>query len=176
MSECHPSYQGAATSRKQRPSDTDANCGMRIRMAPWLSSKDAGSHDIYHQKQGTQQHSASHHPHACLVRERADAGNPCHAQPPAHLNGQRISTKPEMKQAAHASVTFEQMKVWLWHRTNACKAAMIRARLGRFGGRSSRGSMQALPDLMRFASSMATKAGLVNENRFIMSKRRWQAQ
>ena len=32
--------------------------------------------------------------------ERADAGNPCHAQPPAHLNGQRVSTKPEMKTSA----------------------------------------------------------------------------
>ena len=36
--------------------------------------------------------------------------------------------------------------------------------------------MQALPDLMRFASSMATIAGLVNEDCTIMSKRRWQAQ
>ena len=105
----------------------------------------------------------------------ADVGNPRHAQPPAHLNGQRICTKPETKQAAHAPVTYGQLKVWLWHRTSACKPAMVRAQLGPFGGRRPRGSMQALSDLMRFASSMATKAGLVNENCTIMSKRRWQA-
>ena len=49
----------------------------------------------------------------------ANAGDPCHAQPPAHLNGQRVSTKPETKQAAHASVTQGQLKVRLWHRTDA---------------------------------------------------------
>ena len=107
--------------------------------------------------------------------ERADAGNPRHAQPPAHLNGQRIRTKPETKQAAHAPVTHGQLKVWLRHRTNVCRPAMICAQLGPFGGRRPRGSMQTLPDLMRFASSMATTAGLFNENCTIMSKRRWQA-
>ena len=63
--------------------------------------------------------------------ERADAGNPCHAQTPAHLNGRCVCTKPETKQAAHAPVTYGQLK-WLWHRTNACKPAMIRAQLGPF--------------------------------------------
>ena len=66
--------------------------------------------------------------------ERADAGNPGHSQPPAHLNGQRVCTKPETKQAAHAPVTYRQLKVWLWHRTNACKPTMIRAQLGPLKG------------------------------------------
>ena len=65
--------------------------------------------------------------------ERSGAGNPCHAQSPAHFNGQRVCTKLETKQAAHAPVTYRQLKVWLWHRTNACKPAMIRAQLGPFG-------------------------------------------
>ena len=110
--------------------------------------------------------------------ERADAGNPCHkchAQPPANLNGQCVSTEPKIEQAANTSVTQGQLKLRLWHRTNASKPTMICAQFRPCGGRRSRGSMQALPDLTRFASSMATKAGLVNENCTIMSKRRWQA-
>ena len=113
--------------------------------------------------------------------ERADAGNPCHAQPPAHLNGQHLGTctKPKTKQAAHAPVTQGQLKylkVPLWHGTNARKPTIVCLKLHPFGGRRSRRSMQALPDLMRFASSMVRKAGLVNENCTAMSKRRWQAQ
>ena len=42
--------------------------------------------------------------------ERADAGNPCHAQPPAHPNGQRVCTKLETKQAPHIPVTYGQLK------------------------------------------------------------------
>ena len=57
----------------------------------------AGSNNKCHQKQGTQKYSASHHSHACWA-ERADNGNPRHAQPPAHPNGQSLSTKPETKQ------------------------------------------------------------------------------
>ena len=65
------------------------------------------------QKQGTQKHSASHRPHACHGQrgQTRATGNPCHAQPPAHLNGQRVSTKPETKQAVHAPVTQGQLKV-----------------------------------------------------------------
>ena len=37
--------------------------------------------------------------------EGADARNPCHAQPPVRFNGRTVSTKPEAKQAAYASVT-----------------------------------------------------------------------
>ena len=156
MSKSHQSYQGAATSRKQRPSGTGAT-----REDAWphdYHQKDAGSHDKCHQKQGTQKHSASHHPHACLGRE----GNACHAQPPAHLDGQRICTQPETKQAAHAPGTYGQLKVWLRHWTNACKPAMIRAQLGPFGGRRPRGSMQALPDLMTSAHTLLGFCAPVN--------------
>lgn len=41
---------------------------------------------------------------------------------------------------------------------------------GLLGGRRPKGSMQALPDLMRFSGSMVTEIGLVNENCTIMSK------
>ena len=51
----------------------------------------------------------------------ADAENPCHAQPLAHLKGQSVSPKQESEQATHASVTQGQLKVWLWHWTIACK-------------------------------------------------------
>ena len=117
----------------------------------------AGSNNKCHQKQGTQKYSASHHSHACWA-ERADNGNPRHAQPPAHLNGQCVSTKPIKKQVAHTSVTQGQLKVRLWHGINVRKPMMICAQFRPFGGHRSRGSMQALPDLTRFASSMATKA------------------
>ena len=40
--------------------------------------------------------------HMHALAEMADAGL---AQPPAHLNGQFVGTKPTTKQAAHASLT-----------------------------------------------------------------------
>ena len=37
--------------------------------------------------------------------KRADAGNPCHAQPPTHLDGQRICTQPKRnKRRMHLSL------------------------------------------------------------------------
>ena len=104
--------------------------------------------------------------------ERADAGNLCAmcTRWATHMH------QAKTKQVAHAPVSYGQLKVWLWHWTNACKSAMIRAQPGPFGGGRPGGSMQVLPDLTGFASSMATKAGLVYENCTIMSKRRWQAQ
>ena len=108
--------------------------------------------------------------------KRANSRNPGHVQPPAHLNRQNMSTKPKTKQAAQAPATERQLKVRLRHVINARKPTMIRAQIGPFGGCRPWGSMQALPGLMIFASSVTTKTGLVNENCAIMSKRRWQAQ
>ena len=45
--------------------------------------------------------------------ERADVGNPCHAQPPVHLNGQCGSIKPKTEPTAHTSVTQREPKVRL---------------------------------------------------------------
>ena len=87
--------------------------------------------------------------------EGADVLNPCHAQPSARLNEQSVSTKPKTSGACicHSGAA-ESMAHW----TNAGTPAKTCAPHGPFGGRSPEGSMQALPDLMRFVSSMATKA------------------
>ena len=60
--------------------------------------------------------------------QRAGASKQSHAQPSAHLNGHHVSTslKPKTKQAAHTSVAQGQLKLWLWHWTNARNLAIIR--------------------------------------------------
>ena len=110
-------------------------CLLRRRMAQGCPmtfiKKDAGSHNECHQIQGTKKHSASHHPHPCLGRE--GASNWRHAKPSAHLHGYSLSIKPQTKQAAHASVTQGQLKLWLWYWTTAHKLAVICANSAKLG-------------------------------------------
>ena len=44
--------------------------------------------------------------------ERAETGSPCHAQPPAHLNGQGVSTRPNQSKAVQLNRAALTDDVW----------------------------------------------------------------
>ena len=106
----HQFYQAAGTGMKQHLSGKGAT--RRHAWAHESHQNNAGSHDERDQKPGTE-NIVLFITHAFLLAQRGNACIPRHVQPPAHLNEQRVSIKPGTKQAAHASVTQEQLKVWL---------------------------------------------------------------